>query len=156
MKNEATIQGEPILGISAGTLQTATATIVAALLQTQPGQVKAGDLPAIIASVQGALAADPAEKPEADPAAEIEKPTPKQIKASIGTEGIVSFIDGKSYKTLKRHLTTHGLDPRAYRARYGLPDDYPMVAPSYSAQRSTLAKNLGLGRAAPAGANAAA
>ncbi|MCJ2053502.1 MucR family transcriptional regulator, partial [Methylobacterium sp. J-070] len=56
------------------------------------------------------------------------------------------FIDGKTYKTLKRHLTSHGLDPKAYRDRYGLPADYPMVAPSYAAQRSALAKAIGLGQ----------
>ncbi|MCJ2137542.1 MucR family transcriptional regulator, partial [Methylobacterium sp. J-026] len=48
--------------------------------------------------------------------------------------------------TLKRHLTSHGLDPRGYRDRYGLPADYPMVAPSYAEQRSALAKAIGLGQ----------
>ncbi len=57
----------------------------------------------------------------------------------------MSFLDGRSYKTLKRHLTSHGLDPRAYRDRYGLPSDYPMVAPAYAEQRSALAKAIGLG-----------
>ena len=58
----------------------------------------------------------------------------------------MSFIDGRTYKTLKRHLASHGLDPQGYRDRYGLPQDYPMVAPSYSERRSELAQNLGLGR----------
>ncbi|MGW8788651.1 MucR family transcriptional regulator [Heyndrickxia sporothermodurans] len=58
---------------------------------------------------------------------------------------IVSFIDGKTYKTLKRHLSANGLDPQSYRVRFGLPSDYPMVAPSYAAQRSALAKAIGLG-----------
>lgn len=61
-------------------------------------------------------------------------------------DGLVSFLDGKTYKTLKRHLTSHGLEPRAYRERFGLPADYPMVAPNYAAQRSALAKQIGLGR----------
>lgn len=78
--------------------------------------------------------------------AEIEKPSAAQIRKSVTDDGIVSFIDGKTYKTLKRHLSTHGLDPRSYRERYGLPADYPMVAPSYAAQRSALAKQIGLGR----------
>jgi predicted transcriptional regulator len=56
----------------------------------------------------------------------------------------VSFIDGKTYKTLKRHLSSRGLDPHSYRERYGLPANYPMVAPSYAAQRSALAKAIGL------------
>jgi predicted transcriptional regulator len=58
----------------------------------------------------------------------------------------ISFIDGKSYKTLKRHLTKHGLDPQSYRERYGLPADYPTTSANYSAQRSALAKSLGLGQ----------
>jgi predicted transcriptional regulator len=76
---------------------------------------------------------------------EVEKPTPSQIRKSIRDDGIVSFVDGKSYKTLKRHLTKHGLDPQSYRERYGLPADYPVVAPSYAARRSALAKAIGLG-----------
>jgi predicted transcriptional regulator len=79
-------------------------------------------------------------------ASEVEKPTPAQIRRSVQDDGIVSFIDGKVYKTLKRHLTANGLDPRSYRERFGLPVDYPMVAPSYAAQRSELAKAIGLGR----------
>ena len=74
-----------------------------------------------------------------------EMPSAAQIRKSINPDGIVSFIDGKTYKTLKRHLTSRGLDPKSYRARYGLPADYPMVAPSYAAQRSALAKTIGLG-----------
>jgi predicted transcriptional regulator len=63
-------------------------------------------------------------------------------------DGVVSFLDGKTYKTLKRHLGTHGLDPVSYRQRFGLPADYPMVSPNYAAQRSALAKSIGLGRVA--------
>jgi predicted transcriptional regulator len=77
--------------------------------------------------------------------AEVEKPTPSQIRKSIQYDGLISFIDGRSYKTLKRHLTAHGLDPLGYRERYGLPADYPMTAPGYAAQRSALAKAIGLG-----------
>ena len=75
----------------------------------------------------------------------VEKPTPAQIRKSVRDDGIVSFIDGKTYKTLKRHLSANGLDPQSYRVRFGLPSDYPMVAPSYAAQRSALAKSIGLG-----------
>ena len=67
------------------------------------------------------------------------------IISSVRHERLVSFIDGKQYKSLKRHLTAHGLTPERYRARYGLPADYPMVAPSYAAQRSQIAKAIGLG-----------
>ena len=82
-------------------------------------------------------------------APEVEKATPAEIKRSITPDALISFIDGKPYKTLKRHLTGHGLDPQSYRLRYGLPADYPMVATNYAAQRSELAKSLGLGRARP-------
>lgn len=74
-----------------------------------------------------------------------EKPSATQIRKSVQHDGITSFIDGKTYKTLKRHLTTHGFDPRSYRERYGLPPAYPMVAPSYAERRSALAKQFGLG-----------
>ena len=81
-------------------------------------------------------------EPEPEP---IQQPTAAQIKKSIQQDGLTSFIDGKSYKTLKRHLTSNGLTPETYRERYGLPADYPMTAPAYSAARSALAKSLGLG-----------
>lgn len=68
-------------------------------------------------------------------------------KASLASrDHIISLIDGKPYKTLKRHLFGHGLTPEEYRARYNLPLDYPVVAPGYSEQRSRVAKELGLGR----------
>lgn len=59
---------------------------------------------------------------------------------------IISMIDGRPYKALKRHLSTHGLTPEQYRARYGLKADYPMTAPAYSEQRRAMAKKIGLGR----------
>ena len=91
----------------------------------------------------------------AEPArVELEKPTPAQIRKSITHDGLVSFVDGKTYKTLKRHLTGAGLDPASYRQRYGLPSDYPMTAPSYSEQRSALAKSLGLGQQRRTGTDA--
>lgn len=83
------------------------------------------------------------------PAAEAEEDMTKsraEIRKSISEDGLKSFIDGKTYKTLKRHLATNGLSPNEYRARYGLPADYPIVAPSYSAHRSALARAAGLGQ----------
>jgi predicted transcriptional regulator len=69
------------------------------------------------------------------------------IKKSVFPDYIVCLEDGKKLKMLKRHLqTSYGLTPGAYRAKWGLPADYPMVAPSYAARRSTLAKSIGLGR----------
>ncbi|RUP20934.1 MAG: MucR family transcriptional regulator [Methylobacterium sp.] len=73
-----------------------------------------------------------------------EAATAREIRTSIQAEGLISFIDGRSYKTLKRHLTAHGLTPQDYRAKYGLPRDYPMVAPGYAAKRSEIARLLQL------------
>jgi predicted transcriptional regulator len=110
--------------------------------------VHATELPALIAAVYGTLqnlasgaGATPAESA-------VEKPTPAQIRKSITPDALISFIDGKPYKTIKRHLSKHGLQPAGYRARFGLPDDYPSVSPNYSTQRSALARSLGLGRKA--------
>lgn len=120
--------------------------IVAAYVSNNP--VPIAELPNLIRSVHSAvsgLASDSVSEAAAS-TVEVEKPMPAQIRKSVQNHGIVSFIDGKTYKTLKRHLTSHGLDPKSYRDRYGLPSDYPMVAPSYAAQRSALAKAIGLGR----------
>lgn len=68
-----------------------------------------------------------------------------QIRKSIADEGLVSFLDGRTYKSLKRHLSSNGITPGEYRDRYGLPSTYPMVSPAYSARRSELAKSIGLG-----------
>ena len=106
--------------------------------------VAATDLPGLIATVGKELAGlgqAPAEPKE-------EKPTPAvPIKRSVRPDNIVCLLCGKPQKMLKRHLATrHDLTPDAYKARFGLKDDYPLVAPSYAAQRSALAKKIGLGR----------
>jgi predicted transcriptional regulator len=75
----------------------------------------------------------------------VDKPSSAQILKSVQQDGIVSFVDGKSYKMLKRHLTANGFGPQSYREYYGLPVDYPMVAHSYAERRSVLAKAIGLG-----------
>jgi predicted transcriptional regulator len=122
--------------------------IVAAYVSNNP--VPAAELPALIARVHGAIAGLVAGTLTAETGAaapvDVDKPGAAQIRKSVRPDGIVSFIDGKTYKTLKRHLTSHGLDPKSYRERYGLPADYPMVAPSYAEQRSALAKAIGLGQ----------
>lgn len=102
------------------------------------------DLPGLIEIVHGALnhLAGTGQRPNAP----VEKLTAVQIRKSITNDHIVSFEDGKPYKTLRRHLTLRGLSPEAYRAKWGLPRDYPMTAASYSAQRSELARALGLGQ----------
>ena len=75
----------------------------------------------------------------------VAKPTQAQIRKSITPEALISFEDGKPYKALRRHLTMRGITPEAYRAKWGLPAEYPMTYENYSAQRSELARNLGLG-----------
>jgi predicted transcriptional regulator len=80
----------------------------------------------------------------------VDRPTRHKIKASIKHDGIISFIDGKPYKTLKRHLAKHGTTPEAYRRTWGLPNDYPMVAESYSQKRSEIARrNMFAGQGKP-------
>ena len=69
-------------------------------------------------------------------------------KSLASPEHIVSMIDGKKYRALKRHLSANGLTPAEYRQRYGLKSDYPMVAPAYSEARRSMAKTIGLGRKA--------
>ena len=103
----------------------------------------ASRLPHLIESVHGAFAA--LGEPAMPKSPRLVLPTAAQISRSITPNGLISFIDGRSYKTLKRHLTAYGLNPHAYRERYGLPKDYPMVAQAYSDRRSELAKVHRLG-----------
>jgi predicted transcriptional regulator len=84
---------------------------------------------------------------EAEPAAPTEYVPAVTARKSLGSKDhIISLIDGKPYKTLRRHLSGHGLTPDEYRARYGLKSDYPMVAPAYSEARRQMAQSIGLGR----------
>jgi predicted transcriptional regulator len=108
-------------------------------------RIPMAELPVLIAGVHAALNGIASGAPQAVED-EVQKPTASQIRKSITPNALISFIDGRPYKTLKRHLSAHGLDPYSYRQRYGLPSDYPMVAASYAAQRSELAKSIGLGR----------
>ncbi len=73
------------------------------------------------------------------------KATPTQIRRSIRPEALISFEDVKAYRLLKRHLRTLDLTPEQYRAKWGLPADYPMTAPDYAQKRSQFAKAIGLG-----------
>lgn len=122
-----------------------TADVVASYVEHNT--VPANDLPDLIKTVHDALAGAGAAEPAGDEAVKL---TPAQIRKSITPDFLVSFIDGKKYKTLKRHLTTQGYTFEDYRTKFGLPSDYPTVAPSYSAQRSAMAKQLGLGQKAAA------
>ncbi len=106
--------------------------------------VPAGELPGLISEVYSALlrvgagsAAAPAEPPK--PAI--------PVKRSVTNDHIICLEDGKKFKSLKRHLRTqYGLSPEDYREKWGLPADYPMVAPNYAKARSNLAKQMGLGQ----------
>ncbi len=102
--------------------------------------VPVSDLATLIASAADALIGLTNSDTPAAPATS--KTTPAQIRASITHEALISFEDGKRYKTLKRHLTTLCLTPETYRAKWGLPRDYPMVAPGYSERRSAIATSL--------------
>jgi predicted transcriptional regulator len=123
------------------TFITLTADIVAAHVSNN--SVAVSDLPALISNVHGALVAlggpAPAPQGKLEPAV--------SIRASVKPDYIVCLDDGKKLKMLKRHLMTHyGITPDEYRAKWGLPPDYPMVAPNYAEQRRNLAVKIGLGR----------
>jgi predicted transcriptional regulator len=119
----------------------ATVRIVAAFVSKNPVQQAA--LPPLIEAIHRELAALAASAPAAP-----DLPTPAQIKQSIHRDFLVSFENGKKYVALKRHLTSLGLSPEAYREKWGLPIGYPMTALAYSRQRADIAKVTGLGRVA--------
>jgi predicted transcriptional regulator len=105
--------------------------------------VRTADLPELISSIHSAL------KHAGAPAASAQAKTEPavSIKKSITGDYIISLFDGKKYKSLKRHLRTHhDMTPEQYRQHWGLPSDYPMVAPNYAKARSELAKSMGLGQ----------
>ncbi|MEZ5996008.1 MAG: MucR family transcriptional regulator [Hyphomonadaceae bacterium] len=103
------------------------------------------DIPGLIRTVHKALL-DAADAPSHVP-----EPTQEPaiaIKKSITADHIICLEDGKKFKSLKRHLRTrYGMTPDEYRQKWGLPHDYPMVAPNYAKERSSLAKRMGLGQA---------
>ena len=101
-------------------------------------------IPELINSVYGALSRASCQAVEPEP---VELKPAVAIKKSVTPEYIICLEDGQKFKSLKRHLKTHyDMSPEDYRDKWGLPRDYPMVAPSYAAARSDLAKNMGLGR----------
>jgi predicted transcriptional regulator len=117
-----------------------TAQIVAA--HVEHNEVAADALPGLIEKVYQAL------RGAGEAPAEVEKPIAAvPVRQSVNPDFIVCLEDGKKLKTLRRHLmTSYNLTPAQYRARWGLPADYPMVAPNYARLRSSLAKKIGLGR----------
>jgi predicted transcriptional regulator len=119
-----------------------TADIVSAFVGANT--VSASELPSLIQSVYSTLA-------NMSGAAEVVEAAPREpavpLKRSITPEFLICLEDGRKFKSLKRHLRTkYNMSPEDYRAKWGLPKDYPMVAPSYAKARSDLAKQMGLGQ----------
>jgi len=123
-----------------------------AWLGNQNNRVTADDVPAFlrtmhstITELSGASSAPIATAEESTAQAEF-VPAVTVRKSLASKDHIISLIDGKPYRTLRRHLSGHGLTPEQYRERYNLKSDYPMVAPSYSEQRRAMAHKIGLGQ----------
>ncbi|WP_448664119.1 MucR family transcriptional regulator [Sphingomonas sp. CJ20] len=122
-----------------------------AWLGNQNNRVSAEDVPAFLRTMHATvteLASGPvtSDCDAQDVAPEQEFTPAVTVRKSLASKDhIISLIDGKPYKTLRRHLSTHGLTPEEYRARYNLKSDYPMVAPSYSEARRAMAHKIGLG-----------
>jgi predicted transcriptional regulator len=117
-------------------------------------RINADDVPVFLKSMHDALAkldGVPAQEAEVAPDQE-HVPAVSARKSLANPDYIVSMIDGKPYKTLRRHLSTNGMTPDEYRQRYGLKADYPMVAATYSESRRAMAHKIGLGRKAGAAA----
>lgn len=122
-------------------LITLTADIVAAHVSNN--SVPTAEVASLIQSVYSALQSIDGPTPE--PIAEKPKGA-VSARASIKPEYLISMIDGKQYKMLRRHISQHGYTPESYRETFGLPRDYPMVASNYAEQRRALAHKIGLGR----------
>ena len=124
-----------------GDLVAITANIVAAYVSKNA--IASTDLPSLIAETHAALSraagkSAPAEREDGKPKI--------AVKKSVMPDYIICLEDGKKFKSLKRHLRTHyNMSPEEYREKWGLPHDYPMVAPNYARARSDLAKKMGLG-----------
>ena len=104
------------------------------------------ELPGLIQSVHAALTKIASGAPTPG-TAEPTAPAPAvTVRKSITPEYLICLDDGRKFKSLRRHLTVLGMTPEQYRAKWNLPSDYPMVAPNYAAQRSELAKKIGLGQ----------
>ena len=119
-------------------------------------RASAEEVPAFLEKMHGAVTslATPAAEPEESAPASEHMPAVSVRRSLASKDHIISMIDGKAYKTLKRHLAGHGLTPDQYRTRYGLKADYPMVAENYASMRRDIAKKLGLGRKPGASATA--
>lgn len=135
--------------LSAGAVELATELTIA-WLGNPNTRASAEEVPAFLSKMHEAVrslsSAGSSSENEATPAAQRYEPATTVRKSLSSRDHIISMIDGKPYKTLRRHLSGHGLTPAEYRERYNLKPDYPMVAPSYSEHRRSLANQIGLGR----------
>ncbi|MBJ6127539.1 MucR family transcriptional regulator [Microvirga splendida] len=119
-----------------------SADIVSAYVSNN--SVPASELPTLLGSVHTALT-KAVQRQNQEPHAELTPAVP--VKKSVTPDAIICLEDGKKFKSLKRHLrTTYDMTPEQYRAKWGLPADYPMVAPNYAKARSELARTMGLGQ----------
>ena len=118
------------------------AEMVAAFVSNN--SVPTSELPALIHAVHAAVARL-AVGPETAPSQVEAKAPAVPIRKSITPDFLICLEDGKRFKTMRRHLAGLGLTPEQYRKKWSLPSDYPMVAPNYAAQRSAMAKKIGLG-----------
>ena len=123
-----------------------TANIVSAYVSNNP--TPAAEIPGLINQIHAALVRVSTGRPETP--TEPARPA-VSVKKSMTPDYLVCLEDGKRFKSLKRHLRSqYNMTPEQYREKWGLPPDYPMVAPNYAAQRSAMAKKIGLGRKHPA------
>jgi predicted transcriptional regulator len=119
------------------------AEVVAAFISNNP--LPRSDLPALIQAMHSAIERLGKESESALPEAETKTPA-VPVRKSVTPDYLICLEDGKRFKSLRRHLRLLGLTPEQYREKWKLPSDYPMVAPNYAAQRSALARKIGLGR----------
>ncbi|CAN5308545.1 MucR family transcriptional regulator [soil metagenome] len=117
-------------------------------------KVDAAAVPGLIQTIYSSLASL-GEPVEAAPEARPDRLTPAQVRKLVTPGGIISLINQKPFKSMKRHISTHGYTPESYRDHFGLPANFPMVHPDYAKARSDLAKSMGLGQGGRKPANAA-
>ncbi|RZI61357.1 MAG: MucR family transcriptional regulator, partial [Zymomonas sp.] len=135
-----------------------TIELVSAYVSNSNTRISAEELQSLIRDTFATLSTLKVDTRESEtPEASSAEPKSKaEIRKSIGADALISFEDSRPYKSLKRHLGTRGLTPEDYRTKWGLPADYPMVHPTYSAKRSELARSIGLGSKGRGGQPAAA
>ena len=119
------------------------AEVVVAFIANNP--VPRSELPALIHAVHSAVERLGKGRENAPPQVELKAPA-VSLRKSLTQDYLICLEDGKRFKSLRRHLKLHGLTPEQYREKWKLPTDYPMVAPNYAAQRSAMAKQIGLGQ----------